>query len=119
MEAAERAERPSSVNLTNRSISSRSVSSTKLASASGQLARWTEGGASGVTFRIRFRYIASVTNGIIGAHSLQMAVSVTYAARLSVSFSLFQKRRRLRRTYQFDKSLMMKSPIAREASVTL
>ena len=58
--------------------------------------------------RTRFWYISSARNGVIGASSFasvtRHSYSVAYAASLSLSLSDFQKRRRLRRTYQFERS---------------
>ena len=89
-----------------RRVASISGWSTRSGEAWGNAARWTLSGAPSSTDRTRFWYISSATKGVKGAMSLHKVVRqvcrVAYAAVLSSSLSLFQKRRRLRRTYQLD-----------------
>ena len=118
MPDAERAACPSATTRRVRSTAASSASSRRPPGGLGKSARCTESGASWSTPATRFSQIASATCGTNGASRRVKVASTSYsvadAAALSVSSSPFQNRRRLRRTYQFDRS-STKASMARVA----
>ena len=99
-----RAARPSSTRRRTSSTFVASRASTSVRSAWGQLARCTEIGSSGWSAK-RSVHTRSVMNGVNGAMS-RVAVRRQLCSVASAARSPSQKRRRDRRTYQFDKSSM-------------
>ena len=99
--AADRARRPSSMTLRIAATSSSSSSSARL--RAGQPARNTDRGASGHTAATRCCQRCSVRNGSTGETARRLCTSDTHSVRRAAS-SPFQKRRRDRRMYQFDRS---------------
>ncbi len=103
-----RAARPRLTTRITSRVSSMSRWSTREGSLCGHWVRCTLSGAVLSAEVTRFWYTSSATKGVNGASSLhsvtRQAYRVWYAASLSASFSDFQKRRRLRRTYQLERS---------------
>src|SRR2546428_809297 len=77
--------------------------------SSGYVVRWTDASAPGAAAsRASPWYMSSLTNGITGAirrtRVLSVSYMVWYAASESPCERAFQKRARLRRTYQVERS---------------
>ncbi len=98
-----RADRPSSTSRRTRSICATSASSRASSSTVGHSARCTESAASASPGATARAHTSSVTNGVNGAIS-RVRPSSTSCSVARAAGSPSQKRRRERRTYQFERS---------------